>query len=80
MNSESSSSGSNIPECSHVSVPKMMSVFVPDRDVLNVWILFFRLWKFMTKFVTRLFLFLFRPWGGAFSGVFWGEDVFFLGG
>jgi hypothetical protein len=33
----------------------MMSGLLTDTDVLNAWILFLRLWKLMTRFVTVLF-------------------------
>lgn len=49
--------------CSQVSVPYMMSGRVADTDVLNVWILFLRLWKLITRFVTVLIKFW--PCGGV---------------
>ena len=59
----------------------MMSGLLTDTDVLNVWILFLRLWKLITRFVTVL-LSGFRPCGevasgllGAGAGFLFGVDV-----
>ena len=59
-------------------MPYMMSGLLTDTDVLNVWILFLRLWKLMTRFVTVL-LKEFRPCGEVASGLLGAGAGFLLG-